>query len=473
MLLNLDEVSSSNHVDLRRLYDKIESHVRGLKALGIESDSYGQLLTSVVIKKLPAGLRLILSSKISNEENWNMDALMETLFEEISARERAGNLSTQNRDRNFNRQNQNARTLYTGDNSRWSTDPICVYCKKKHDSSNCRTVTAIPSRKDILKKGGYCFICIKRNHIASRCRSNMRCQKCNGRHHVTICEFDSKKESSNGEQSSPRENQTPSPDQSAGEKAISGATSSRKVLLQTVQAIMQGDDGPVKVRILFDTGSQKSYITKRLADRLHLQVLGNHRMNIQVFGSDTDGQFEEYPIVESRLLDTNGTAMTFPLVVVPVICTGLSVYDLSNCKKMFPHLRGVHFSEFYYKDGSVDVDILIGADYYWSVMTGEVRRSNRGPVALGTKFGWTLSGPIGESETNQSSMVYFINEKTAKKSTYSNHDDDKHNNLLITQQRNCDCHQLETKLKNFWSIENLGLEENTDDPLFEEFKKSV
>ncbi|XP_074658631.1 uncharacterized protein LOC141911540 [Tubulanus polymorphus] len=305
----------------------------------------------------------------------------------------------------------------------------------------------------------------------------MRCQKCNGRHHVTICEFGSKKESSNGEQSSPRENQTPSPDQSAGEKAISGvclsATSSRKVLLQTAQAIMQGDDGPVKVRILFDTGSQKSYITKRLADRLHLQVLGNHRMNIQVFGSDTDGQFEEYPIVESRLLDTNGTAMTFPLVVIPVICTGLSVCDLSNCKKMFPHLRGVHFSEFYYKDGSVDVDILIGADFYWSVMTGEVRRSNRGPVALGTKFGWTLSGPIGESETNQSSMVYFINEKTAKKSTYSNHDDDKHNNLLITQQRNCDCHQLETKLKNFWSIENLGLEENTDDPLFEEFKKSV
>ena len=40
------------------------------------------------------------------------------------------------------------------------------------------------------------------------------------------------------------------------------------------------------------------------------------------------------------------------------------------------------------------MDILIEADQYWELVTGEVRRGNSGPVAIHTKFGWVLSGPI-------------------------------------------------------------------------------
>ena len=44
-LINLDAVASQNNIKvLRQLYDSIEAQVRGLKALGIESDSYGSLL---------------------------------------------------------------------------------------------------------------------------------------------------------------------------------------------------------------------------------------------------------------------------------------------------------------------------------------------------------------------------------------------------------------------------------------------
>ena len=46
-LLNVDAVSSDQHLkDLHRLYDNTDSHTRSLKALGVESTTYGTMLSS-------------------------------------------------------------------------------------------------------------------------------------------------------------------------------------------------------------------------------------------------------------------------------------------------------------------------------------------------------------------------------------------------------------------------------------------
>ena len=56
-LMNLDTVTSSTDIKpLRWLYDHIESHTRSLKSLGVESRSYGGLLASVLLNKLPQEL---------------------------------------------------------------------------------------------------------------------------------------------------------------------------------------------------------------------------------------------------------------------------------------------------------------------------------------------------------------------------------------------------------------------------------
>ena len=41
------------------------------------------------------------------------------------------------------------------------------------------------------------------------------------------------------------------------------------------------------------------------------------------------------------------------------------------------------------------IDLLIGVDFYGSVVDGAVKRGDAvGPVALGSKLGWFLSGPV-------------------------------------------------------------------------------
>ena len=58
-------MSEKNLRGLRRLHDDVEAHVRSLKALGIEPDSYGAMLAPVLLNKLPPDIRLIVSHKIA------------------------------------------------------------------------------------------------------------------------------------------------------------------------------------------------------------------------------------------------------------------------------------------------------------------------------------------------------------------------------------------------------------------------
>ena len=41
-----------------------------------------------------------------------------------------------------------------------------------------------------------------------------------------------------------------------------------------------------------------------------------------------------------------------------------------------------------------DIDVLIGSDYYWEVVTGNIVREIGGLAAVSSKFGWLVSGPV-------------------------------------------------------------------------------
>ena len=44
----------------------------------------------------------------------------------------------------------------------------------------------------------------------------------------------------------------------------------------------------------------------------------------------------------------------------------------------------------------MNIDILIGGDFYWSFVSGNVRQGRTGPIALETT-GWVLRGNVGVS----------------------------------------------------------------------------
>lgn len=58
-LLQLDAVkSASNIVALRKLHDNLEVQVRSLQSLGIDPNSYSNLLYPVILQKIPLEINL-------------------------------------------------------------------------------------------------------------------------------------------------------------------------------------------------------------------------------------------------------------------------------------------------------------------------------------------------------------------------------------------------------------------------------
>lgn len=167
-LLSVEAVTSQYNVKglLRRLYDQLETHIRGLKALGVDSESYGSLLSSVLVKKLPAEMQLLISRQLSSDD-WTLVSLMETLVKEIEARERTA-AANQSHGKT-NREQPTSAALYTGDRV-----ITCCYCQHNHSHNSCPKVTLPESRKQLLRKAGRCFVCLKRGHVSAACRSSIK-----------------------------------------------------------------------------------------------------------------------------------------------------------------------------------------------------------------------------------------------------------------------------------------------------------
>lgn len=68
-----------------------------------------------------------------------------------------------------------------------TSNPICVFCTKRHRSEKCLEMLRLPDkgRAERIKLAGVCFKCLVRGHMAVGCFS--KCTKCGGRHNVLMC----------------------------------------------------------------------------------------------------------------------------------------------------------------------------------------------------------------------------------------------------------------------------------------------
>ena len=247
------------------------------------------------MNKLPEELRLIVSRHV-REDEWTLAAIMNVTENEIIARERALGNSCRG-PKKITRNPLTASSLLASG----SGSPKCSYCHQAHSSSICRTVTDVAERKQILKRTGRCFVCLQKNHTSRECRSMAKCTKCNGRHHVSICNGGQGRRQEPNNTSSMADN--PSTSTSTSQALVNSpnthvptTTASlycidtrTPVLLQTAKASVCKVNNPSisrEVRIIFDCGSQRLYITDELKGYLILDPVCTETMLIKTFGSE-------------------------------------------------------------------------------------------------------------------------------------------------------------------------------------------
>ena len=90
-----------------------------------------------------------------------------------------------------------AASLYAKQNFK----PLCDFCKKYHWSNNRRTISDPCSRKQVLKQGGYCFLCLKEDNKICDCKKQKSCFYRKGLHNFAICSKRDKKKDKNKDDS--------------------------------------------------------------------------------------------------------------------------------------------------------------------------------------------------------------------------------------------------------------------------------
>ena len=185
-LLKVQKIKSKDDIKgLRDLYNHVESCVRNLRSLKLETNGYGSLLIPILKQKLPDDLTLLISRKFGSSV-WTLEKVLEYFNEELRAQENCFTKPSSSNDKQT--EGINRFPKYTARFDVQNHNYSCVFCKKGHRSGKCRIVTNIDSRKKILREENRCFVCLEEGHGFRRCQSSYKCQKCgNGRHHISIC----------------------------------------------------------------------------------------------------------------------------------------------------------------------------------------------------------------------------------------------------------------------------------------------
>ena len=454
VLLSVEAVTSdSNLKALRHLYDTVEAQVRGLKSMGVEAETYGALLSSVVLGKIPHEIRLVISRELGDGER-KLEDLMKNLLSELQAQERAAASDTAGKGREKTvKTHSTAAALFTGGQK---APPTCCYCQQSHFSHACTNVESIDERKRILRSAGRCFMCLRRGHLARQCNSKSRCYSCGGRHHGSICSGQ-KAASSDTRPKETRRNLPTMINLSTGmnptavpfksSTSIEPPTStalwtggSQAILLQTARANVFNPVAPERscqVRIVFDSGSQRSYVREKIAQRLSLITEAERPLTIMTFGS-TREQRHICRLVRLGLTTRDGTLKHLRLFTVPMICEPIACQPISICCSDFGHLARIDLADSSNGHGSLEVDILIGSDQYWELVTGETRRGSAGPVAISTKLGWVLSGPTAATAPDVPASCLVTH-------------------TLRVDGLSSESQLLDNRIKSFWELELFGI----------------
>ena len=410
-LLKLEPVSNIHEiVKIRKLYDSIETHIRSLANLKIESETYGTLLIPMILAKLPEEMQLLISRKVGKDD-WKLDELLKEFRIELEARERCSLLQSTTEKKEGARRKYEPSTssaLFTGSDNR--SIQKCTYCGEQHLSSRCNIITDISARRAILRKKGRCFACLKSGHIVRHCPSKFKCPKCGNNHHISLCEGIKPRE----DPTKPNQNQKQQPPfQAKGNEASTNvcANSNVSVLLQTAKAMVGNPNVPqqqkLQSRIVFDSCSQRSYISNRLKNSLGVQPVNKQSLLVKTFGNDSP-KLMSCDLVQVSITATDGLELYVNAFSVPVICSPISNQAVEVAVEKYPYLNGLDLADNSSPSSDVNIDILIGADFYWNFVSNESRRGEgRGPVALSTRLGWVLSGPIDNLSEESSSTTNF------------------------------------------------------------------
>lgn len=253
---------------------------------------------------------------------------------------------------------------------------VCKYCNKDHYDDQCQEYKTILERKAKLKD--HCFNCLAKGHFSRSCKKRSKCFYCNKQeHHRSLC---------------------PKKFKMKTDTTLNAVNNNDFTLLQTAIVTVKDEKDhhkSIKCRLLLDSGSQRSYITRAISKELNLSALEENKLSIFGFASETPQEYDSNRVRLELMTRTNKT-VTLDVNEVPTISRGIASLSID-----------IGEDKILADDGSLGdrVDILVGNDYYFDLISTEKIRLKDNLFLINSELGWIVSGKIPSTETDNTLSV--------------------------------------------------------------------
>lgn len=408
------------------LYDNLATKLRALETLGLSKER-AEILVPLIEETMPSDLRKIWerrrcdeSDNTSEEEEeagsvntanriGKVQQILSFLCKEAESEERlkamaqisnvseyqptaAALVSSQPVDKKQHYDKKSHTVTKTYPNKK----PHCVFCRSEdHASFKCSKVMTMDEKFKHLSNARACFKCLRENHSRKNCRSFVKCRICGRGHYDIICNSTST--------------------ESTSASMFAGPTG--KITLKTFMCRIED----LPVRVLLDTASHRSYISKMLVQKLKMSSLKEESMRHMLFGGSISSDIT-HKLYDVCLKSMDGKKMIrVQCLDQEVICGDIPSLDNNLTKKLLE--QGIVLC-----DEERPIEILLGADIIGELVIG-MKSIEKGLIAFETVLGWCL---LGISKENAAVCM---------------------SNIVMN---------LANQTTSLWDLETLGIEKPTD-----------
>ncbi|XP_054716905.1 uncharacterized protein LOC129226328 [Uloborus diversus] len=154
----------------------------------------------------------------------------------------------------------------------------------------------------------------------------------------------------------------------------------------------------------------RSFTTQNIANKLKCKVLRKEKLSVYTFGSKTPIE-KYYDVIKLTLINRNSPDLKIEIEVLvtdEISGSNIPPPEVEDFKGM-KQLKNLTLADF--PESKEPITILIGAYYYYNVVTGNIKHLSKTLVAVETIFGWCLQGK--KSENNFSLMMNVVVENSA------------------------------------------------------------
>jgi hypothetical protein len=264
--------------------------------------------------------------------------------------------------------------------------PPCSYCETAgHRANYCpefKKLTA-KQRNEVATTRRMCFNCLDLGHRVPDCPSGYSCFTCKKSHHTLL----------HGAVTSAVTNQT-------SKVTIHSTTPEKQtVVLATAQVpILDYDEDVVCYRGMFDSGSQSTFITEKAFRGIKPK---RHNCDIRVTGLGAQ-KSQRVNGFAKLVIKCGEELIEVDALIMPTLTQILPNAEIDT--RLFNFMDELHLADPAFAIPA-PIDILLGADVYYQLMSPGNVIERDGCTLVQTKLGWVPTGKIDQPGDRSSSYL--------------------------------------------------------------------